>query len=74
VTEQELRLAAVAPLRDQTGQIIGALVVNRAIDGAFLDAINFSRTDVALSLIHNQQIPARTTTNGFSTVESKGRS
>jgi diguanylate cyclase (GGDEF)-like protein len=56
----ELRLAAVVPLRSQSGAIAGGLLTSRDINDAFLDEINFARRDIHLALIRDDQILAHT--------------
>jgi PAS domain S-box-containing protein len=61
VNEEELRirLAAVVPLRDASGTIVGALLAGREVDDEFLAEINFSRQDIHLTILHEGQILAR---------------
>ncbi len=58
-TEPALWLAAVTPLRDTSGSIVGALLTTRRIDDDFLDKINFARQDVHLVLIAGGRIVAQ---------------
>jgi anti-anti-sigma regulatory factor/HAMP domain-containing protein len=66
-----LGIAAAVPLRDTSGAIVGALLASREVDDEFLAEINFSRTDIHLTLIHEGQILARSWTeeSGISTEE-----
>lgn len=55
----EFRIAAVVPLRDRSGQLVGGLLVSRRVDDEFMKEINLSRTDkVYLAFIHAGQILA----------------
>ena len=54
----EMLLAAVTPLRDQSGEIVGGLLTSYSIDDEFLADINFFRTDIHVVLIHEQQVVA----------------
>lgn len=56
--EQELLLAAAIPLRDRSGQIIGALLAGQEIDNGFLKKLNFARTNVHLVLMRGEEILA----------------
>ena len=60
--ELELKLAAAIPLRDASGDIVGALLVGRKVDDEFLAKSNFSREDVHLVLIVGGQILAQDST------------
>jgi anti-anti-sigma regulatory factor/HAMP domain-containing protein len=46
-------------MHDGSGKLIGALVANRVVDNAFLDALNFSREHVDLILINNGRLVAQ---------------
>ena len=56
--EQELLLAAAIPLRDRSGQIIGALLAGHKMDNDFLKELNFARTNLHLVLIMGEEILA----------------
>jgi signal transduction histidine kinase/CheY-like chemotaxis protein len=56
--EHLFRLVVVIPLRDHSEKIVGSLLASRHIDGEFLDEVVFSRDDIHLALIHDQQILA----------------
>ncbi len=58
--EPALLLAATVPLRDTSGAIVGALLAGREINDEFLTEINFSRDEVQLALIHDDQVVAQT--------------
>jgi GAF domain-containing protein/HAMP domain-containing protein len=58
-TESTLWLAAVTPLRDGSGSIIGAMLVARQVDDEFLEKINFARKDVHLAVIAGGRIVAQ---------------
>jgi GAF domain-containing protein/HAMP domain-containing protein len=58
-TESTLWLAAITPLRDASGSIVGALLITRRVDDEFLEKINFARTDVHLALIAGGRIVAQ---------------
>jgi GAF domain-containing protein/HAMP domain-containing protein len=60
--ELEFRLAAVVPVHDVTGAVIGALLASREIDDETLAEINFSREDVSLTLLQEGQMLARSWT------------
>jgi GAF domain-containing protein/HAMP domain-containing protein len=49
--ELELHLAAVVPMRDALGAIVGAVLASRRVDDESLKEINFSREDIHLALI-----------------------
>jgi len=57
--EPNLRLAAVAPIRDTvSGQILGGLLTTRNVDGDFMAEINLEREDVHLvSIIEGKVLP-----------------
>lgn len=55
----DLRLAAVVPIRDQSGAIVAALFASRIVDDQFLAEINFSRDDLVLSLVDGNEILAQ---------------
>jgi anti-anti-sigma regulatory factor/HAMP domain-containing protein len=57
--QPKLSLAVSVPMHDVSGRIIGALVASRVVDGAFLDAMNFSREHVDLILMNNGQLVAQ---------------
>jgi GAF domain-containing protein/HAMP domain-containing protein len=52
-------LVALAPLRDESGNVVGALSASRRIDDALLEERNFYRDDVHLALIADGQILAQ---------------
>ena len=54
--DANLLLAAVTAVRDESGQLVGALLVGREIDGQQLADINLNREDVNLLLIHDGQV------------------
>jgi HAMP domain-containing protein len=54
----EFRLAAVVPLRDSSGAIIGGLIGGREVNDEFLAGLNFAREDLVLVLIHEGEIVA----------------
>jgi signal transduction histidine kinase/DNA-binding NarL/FixJ family response regulator len=54
--EVELRLAAVAPLREESGQIAGGVLATRKIDKEFLETINFARQEPDLIVIANGKL------------------
>ena len=56
----EFRRAAVVPLRDTTGRLVGSLLAEYKVDDESLDQINFSREDVELLLIHEGEVLAKT--------------
>jgi anti-anti-sigma regulatory factor/HAMP domain-containing protein len=70
VGDQELWLAAGVPIRNAQGVIVGALVVSRVVDAAFLNAIVFARAGIHLALIHDQRILALNSTGAFSTTNT----
>ena len=51
-----LYLAAVLPLRDRMGNIIGGLLTSREVDDDFLANINFFRDDVQTFLVREGQL------------------
>ena len=53
-----LEFALIRPLRDETGAIVGGLLLARQIDDAFLAVLNFERQGVDLSLIYQNQVIA----------------
>lgn len=55
----EVSIAAVVPIIDSTGAIIGALQMSRRVDDVFLEALDFQRTAVGLQLLYNNQVLAR---------------
>jgi methyl-accepting chemotaxis protein len=59
--ELEFRLAAALPLRDAAGEIVGGLIARRRVDDEFLEEINYSRQDVHILLIVDEQILAQST-------------
>jgi hypothetical protein len=59
--ELEFRLAAALPLRNEAGEIVGGLITRRRVDDAFLEEINYSRQDVHILLIVDEQILAQST-------------
>ena len=59
-SENVLMLGGVIPLRDQQGNIVGALIASQALDEKFLSAITLGRDDIHLSLIHNGEVVTST--------------
>ena len=59
--QDQLRLAAVAPVRDTNGNILGATLISRKLDTAFLDTINFLRREgnIHLVLVNQNQVLAQ---------------
>ena len=53
-----LEFALIRPLRDETGAIVGGLLLARQMDDAFLALLNFERQGVDLSLIYQNQVIA----------------
>ena len=49
-------LAGVVPLRDNNGEIIGAILAGRELDEELLADINFARDDVDLGLLYKGQV------------------
>ncbi|MBE2222240.1 MAG: GAF domain-containing protein [Anaerolineae bacterium] len=60
----EFLLSAVVPIRESSGQIIGALLANRRVDEAFLNSLNFDRQDINIGLVHDNQLFATTYSQG----------
>ncbi|MBN1217997.1 MAG: GAF domain-containing protein [Anaerolineae bacterium] len=56
----EFHHAAVVPLRDTTGRLVGSLLAEHKVDDEFLRQLNFLREDVGLMLIRNEEILAQT--------------
>lgn len=56
--QAELWLAAIIPLRDSSGALVGVLLTSRQIDFDFLADINFAREDVHLMVVRDGQIVA----------------
>jgi PAS domain S-box-containing protein len=54
--EMEVRLAAVADVRDSSGDIIGGLIVSHTVDDEYLSEINLSRENPHLALLVAGQI------------------
>jgi len=55
--EPQLRLAAVAPIRDTvSGQIVGGLLTTRNVDSEFMAAVNLEREDVHIVSIAQGRI------------------
>ena len=54
--DTDFRLAAVVPVYDAAGTVIGGLLGSRKVNDEFLARMNFSRNDVTLLLIHEGQI------------------
>lgn len=57
-TEPKLLLAGAAPVKDQSGAVIAAVLVSRRLDDNFMDALDFSRDDTHLAFIHQGQVAA----------------
>ncbi|MCB9077815.1 MAG: PAS domain S-box protein [Anaerolineaceae bacterium] len=57
--EWEARLVATIPLHAESGEIVGAVLVGRKLDDEFLSKLNFSQSNVKLTLIHQGQIVAQ---------------
>ena len=53
-----LEFALIRPLRDETGAIVGGLLLARQLDDAFLAGLNFERQGVDLGLIYQNQVIA----------------
>ena len=56
--EIQLLLVSIRPLRDGTGTVVGGLLIARKLSGEFLNALNFERQGIELSLIYNNQVIA----------------
>jgi hypothetical protein len=71
--ELEFRLAAALPLRNEAGEIVGGLITRRRVDDAFLEEINYSRQDVHILLIVDEQILAQSTRHSMEEEQVEGR-
>ncbi len=56
----QLLLGATAPLRDQSGTIVGALAAGQKLDDVFLEALARNRDDIHLTLIQSGTVKAYT--------------
>jgi signal transduction histidine kinase len=56
----QISIAAVAPIVNTTGNVLGAIQMSRLINDAFLDNLTFGREAVRLGLIYDDRIIART--------------
>lgn len=59
--ERQVSLLTMRPLRDEQGEVIGGLIITRAINGDFLSELNFDRSGVELSLIYQDEMLTGTT-------------
>lgn len=57
--EQSLVMGTGLPLRDTSGTLLGAILISRVLDDAFLDWINFSRQDISMLLLTGTDLIAR---------------
>src|SRR5690606_32132112 len=57
----QVSVAAVAPIVNTTGNILGAIQMSRLIDDDFLRTLTFGREAVPLGLVYDDQLIARTT-------------
>lgn len=58
VRDDGFLLAATAPVRDLSGQIVGAILVGRQVNNDFLTELNFNRENVQISLVYEGQLIA----------------
>ncbi|MBN2470030.1 MAG: HAMP domain-containing protein [Anaerolineae bacterium] len=56
----QISIAAVAPIVNTTGNVLGAIQMSRLINSEFLEMLTFGREAVHLGLIHEGQIIVRT--------------
>jgi signal transduction histidine kinase len=56
----EISIVAVAPVESATGNRLGAILMSRHINSAFLEQLTFGRSAVQLGLIYNDKIQVRT--------------
>ncbi len=61
VEDGDVLLAATTPIRNQAGQIVGAVLTSRLLDDAFLADINMQRNDVHIALAYEEEILAHHT-------------
>jgi signal transduction histidine kinase len=54
------RLAAAAPVYDETSSIVGVVIVAQDFDDAVLDDLNFNRTDVEVAVLLDGEVIAST--------------
>ncbi len=59
----EISIAVVAPVKSNTGNILGAIQLSRQINDSFLEELIFERDRVHLALIYDNRIFARTRIN-----------
>ena len=68
----QISIAAVAPIVNTTGNVLGAIQMSRLINDDFLESLTFGREAVHLGLVYDEQIIARTTVSAANRPRARG--